>query len=163
MSSIAKTPLDQDKAPAAHAERLCLWPVRVRVLLIVVTMIGAVGLRVASLSVGRETQGPFWAALVLAVDPNSAPPAVLGALPHVGESLVKKIVTQREIFPFQSLGDMRHRVRGLGPATLARLAPHLRIGPSGQPNPSQEDHHSLIVAIPSSTELAQGPDESDLQ
>jgi competence protein ComEA len=163
MSSIASTPLDQASAPAAHAERLCPWPVSVRVLLIVVTMIGAVGLRTASLRLGRESRGPFRAAPVLVVDPNSAPPAVLGALPHVGGALVKKIVEQREIRPFQSLGDLRHRVRGLGPATLARLAPHLRIGPSGQPDPSQEDDHPLIAAIPSPTTLAQGSGASDVR
>lgn len=163
MSSIANTPLNQGSAPAAHGERLCPWPLRVRLLLIVVTMTGAVGLRTASLRLGRENRGPFRAAPVLMLDPNSAPPEVLEALPHVGGALVKKIVEQREIRPFQSLGDLRHRVRGLGPATLARLAPHLRIGPSGQAKPSQEGHHPLIVAIPSSTKLAQGPGESDLR
>src|SRR4051794_23728745 len=112
MSSIASTPLGQGSAPAAHAERLFPWPLSVRVLLIVVTMVGAVGLRTASLSAGHETRGPFRAPPVLAVDPNSAPPEVLGALPNVGGALVKKIVEQRAIRPFQSLGDLRRRVRG---------------------------------------------------
>jgi competence protein ComEA len=163
MSSNANMPLDQASAPAAHAERLCLWPMSVRVLLIVVTMIGAVGLRMASLRLGCEPGGPFRAVPVLLVDPNSAPPEVLGALPHVGGALVKKIVEQREIRPFQSLGDLRHRVRGLGPATLARLAPHLRIGPSGQPNPSQEDHHPLIAGIPGPRNLARRSSEFDVR
>jgi competence protein ComEA len=137
--------------------------VRVRVLLIVVTMIGAVGLRTASLSLGRETRGPYREAPVLVVDPNSAPPEVMGALPHVGAALVKKIVEQRETRPFQSLGDLRRRVRGLGPATLARLAPHLRIGPSAQPGPAQKDLQPLIAAIPSPRKRAQGPGESDVR
>jgi competence protein ComEA len=100
---------------------------------------------------------------VLVVDPNSAPPEVLGALPHVGGALVKKIVEQREIGPFQSLGDLRRRVRGLGPATLARLAPHLRIGPSRQLDPLQEDHHPRIAAIRGPTKLARGSGESDVR
>ena len=54
---------------------------------------------------------------------------MLGALPHVGPSLVKKLVEQREVRPFASIEDLRRRVRGLGPATMARLAPHLRIAP----------------------------------
>ena len=163
MSSIANTPLNQGSAPAAHGERLCPWPLSVRLLLIVVTMIGAVGLRTASLRLGRENRGPFRAAPVLVLDPNSAPPEVLEALPHVGGALVKKIVEQREIRPFQSLGDLRHRVRGLGPATLARLCPHLRIGPSGQPKPSQEDHHPLIAGIPGPRNLARRSSEFDLR
>jgi competence protein ComEA len=160
MSSIANTPLDQGSSPAAHAE-LCLWPVSVRVLLIVVTMLGAVGLRTASLRAGRESRGPFRAAPVLVLDPNSTPPEVLGALPHVGGALVKKMLEQREIRPFQSLGDLRHRVRGLGPATLTRLAPHLRIEPIGQPASAREDDHPLVAAIPGPTKLAQGSAESD--
>jgi competence protein ComEA len=163
MSSTANTQLQQGLKPAAHAERLCPWPVSVRVLLIVVTMIGAMCLRMASLRMGSEGRGPFRAAPVLVVDPNSAPPEVLRALPHVGGALVKKIVEQRAIRPFQSLGDLRHRVRGLGPATLARLSPHLRIGPSGQPNFTQDDRHSLIAAVPSRPRLSQGPGDSDVR
>jgi competence protein ComEA len=127
----------------------------VRVLLIVVTMAAAVGLRTASLRTGCETGGPFSLTPVLAVDPNSVPPKVLEALPHVGGSLVKKIVEQRGIRPFQSLGDLRHRVRGLGPATFARLAPHLRIGPGEQPSPPRDDRKALMASVPSPRKLAQ--------
>jgi competence protein ComEA len=160
MSSIANTPWNQDSKPAAFAARLWPWTVGVRVLFIVVTMLGAIGLRMASLRLNCEARGPFRAVPVLVVDPNSAPPEVLGALPHVGGALVKKIVEQREIRPFQSLADLRHRVRGLGPATLARLAPHLRIE---QPNPTQDDRHRLIAAIPNPQKLAQGPGDSDVR
>jgi competence protein ComEA len=163
MSSVANTPQDQGSAPATHRDQLCPWPLRVRLLLIVVTMTGAVGLRTASLRLGRENRGPFRTAPVLVLDPNSAPPEVLGALPHVGDALVKKIVEQREIRPFQSLSDLRRRVRGFGPATLARLAPHLRIGPSGQPKPSQEDHRPLIAGIPGPRNLARRSSEFDLR
>ena len=156
MSSTSSTPLDHGSKLTAHAERLCPWPVSVRVLLIVVTMIGAVGLRTASLRLGCETCGPFRAAPVLVVDPNSAPPEVLGALPHVGGSLVRKIVEQREIHPFQSLGDLRRRVRGLGPATMARLAPHLHIGP-------RESYNPQLAAVPSRSRVARGLDDSSLR
>jgi hypothetical protein len=163
MSSTSSTPLDHRSKLAARAERLCPWPASVRVLLIIVTMSGAVGLRAASLCLGCESHGPFRVVPELVVDPNSAPPQVLGALPQVGEALVKKIVEQREIRPFQSLGELRHRVRGLGPATLARLVPHLRIGQRVQPDPTQEDDHPRVASVPVTRKLAEGPDESDVR
>ena len=154
MSSSATTPLSEGPVRTAHGERLCPWPMSVRVFLIVVTMIGVVALRTSSLGLGREACGPFRPVPVLVIDPNSAPPEVLGALPQVGGALVKKIVEQREIRPFQSLDDLRRRVRGLGPATLARLQPHLRIGPSGQPSPTQDDRSSVDRRDPWSRETA---------
>jgi competence protein ComEA len=163
MFSTSSTPLDHGSKLAAHAERLCPWPASVRVLLIGVTMIGAVGLRVASLRLGFESHGPFRVMPELVVDPNSAPPQVLGALPHAGGALVKKIVEQRELRPFQTLGELRRRVRGLGPATLARLAPHLRIGQRAQPDPTQEDDHPRVASVPITRKLAEGPDESDVR
>jgi competence protein ComEA len=64
---------------------------------------------------------------VLVVDPNTAPTAVLGALPRLGPSLVGKIVAARQATPFRSLDDLDTRVQGIGPATLAALRPYLRI------------------------------------
>jgi competence protein ComEA len=66
----------------------------------------------------------------LVVDPNTAPPEVLLALPRVGPTLVKAIVAARREAPFESLADFDARVRGVGPATLAALKPHLRIEPA---------------------------------
>jgi Helix-hairpin-helix motif len=60
----------------------------------------------------------------LRLDPNTAPPEVLTALPHVGASLVDRWVTAREERPFRSLEDARARVRGLGVATLGQIAPY---------------------------------------
>jgi hypothetical protein len=91
---------------------------------------------------------------VLAVDPNSAPAGVLESLPHLGPALVKKIIEQRAIRRFDSIADMRQRVRGLGPATLALLSPHLRFGTSGEraePPAMQGD------SVPGDQRLAQGP------
>jgi hypothetical protein len=46
-------------------------------------------------------------------------------------------------------------VRGLGPATLAGLAPHLHIG-------SRESHNPQLAAVPSRSRVAQGLDDSSL-
>ncbi|MCA1686130.1 MAG: helix-hairpin-helix domain-containing protein [Planctomycetia bacterium] len=66
----------------------------------------------------------------LAVDPNTAPPQVLLALPRLGPVLVGRIVAERERRPFRSLDDFDARVRGVGPATAAGLRPFLRFGPA---------------------------------
>ena len=70
---------------------------------------------------GAATTG----APTLRLDPNTAPPQVLGALPHLGPSLVRQLVHARELRPLSSLEDAGRRVRGLGPATRAALAPYL--------------------------------------
>ena len=59
----------------------------------------------------------------LRLDPNTVPPEVLTALPHVGASLVDRWIKAREERPFDSLEDARVRVRGLGAATLGQIAP----------------------------------------
>jgi hypothetical protein len=59
----------------------------------------------------------------LRLDPNTVPPQVLTALPHVGSSLVDRWVKAREERPFRSLDDARERVRGLGAATAEQIAP----------------------------------------
>jgi len=63
----------------------------------------------------------------LVVNLNTAPPAVLAALPRLGPSLVNRIVTARERAPFRSLDDLDARVQGIGPATIVALKPFLRI------------------------------------
>jgi len=68
---------------------------------------------------------------VLIVDPNTAPPQVLGALPKLGPALVGRIVAARGEMAFRSLDDIDARVRGVGPVTIAALRPHLRIERSG--------------------------------
>ena len=64
----------------------------------------------------------------LVLDANTAPVRALVALPHVGPALAKRLVEARAGRPFSSLDDLRERVRGVGPVTLARLEPYLRIG-----------------------------------
>jgi competence protein ComEA len=72
----------------------------------------------------------------LVVDVNTAPGGVLLALPRLGPVLVGRIVAEREREPFHSLEDVDARVRGIGPATVAALRPHLRFvseEPAGAP------------------------------
>jgi DNA uptake protein ComE-like DNA-binding protein len=90
-------------------------------------MSAAVALRVAGYVLNAGPQPTHHVPAVLLVDPNTAPAHVLEALPHVGPSLVNQIIQQRSRQSFKSFQDMRRRVRGLGPATLARLAPYLRL------------------------------------
>jgi hypothetical protein len=68
----------------------------------------------------------------LRLDPNTVPPEVLTALPHVGASLVDRWVKAREERPFRSLEDARARVRGLGVATLGQIAPFFEFPEGGR-------------------------------
>ncbi len=131
------------------------WPARARVLLALIVLISGVALRVASDSLGTGRQRTCRVVPVLVIDPNTAPASVLEALPHVGPSLVKQFMEQREIRPFGSTADLRRRVRGLGPVTLARLAPHLRIAASSDSFADPDVLKSL--SAPGQTKLAQGP------
>lgn len=60
------------------------------------------------------------------LDPNTADPALLEVLPGLGPARVQAIVTARRQAPFRSLKDFQDRVRGIGPASSARLDPYLR-------------------------------------
>ena len=102
-----------------------------------VVILAAMGLAMASRFDQPSSGEAFAVAPELSVDPNTAPARVLTALPHVGPTLVREWVAARNDRPFSSLEDARHRVRGLGPATLAQIAPYLRFEPSTQ---SDADH-----------------------
>ena len=88
------------------------------------------GLAVAALAPSRRAEPARPPALVL--DVNSAPVEALSALPGVGPALAAEIDARRSEAPFVDLPDLARRARGVGPATLARLAPHLRVGPRGR-------------------------------
>jgi DNA uptake protein ComE-like DNA-binding protein len=77
------------------------------------------------------------ATVVLRVDPNTAPSAVLEALPRVGPATAAKIIAAREDRPFGDLDDLDRRVRGIGPVTRDALAPYLRFDGGSSP-PSKE-------------------------
>jgi hypothetical protein len=134
------------------------WPIGVRVLLTALGLVAALGLRLADRGVASGVGAACKVAPRLVIDPNTAPPGVLAALPHVGPALVRKLIEQRQVRPFASMGDMRRRVRGLGPATLARLGPYLRIGPPGGRSPGPQNTADLPG--PDGTELAQASREA---
>ena len=93
------------------------------------TLLAAVaGLGLAGVT--GTAKGPYIVARPLVVDPNTAPRGVLGALPKMGPAMVGRIVAARDEAPFRSLDDLDARVRGIGPATIAALRPHLRIEPT---------------------------------
>ena len=105
---------------------------RARGVLAAAVIAAALGLAVASQSVPRSAGEGIVVAPDLLLDPNTAPPGVLETLPHVGRTLVRQLVAARAVRPFASLEDAGSRVRGLGPATLAQIAPYLRFEPSAQ-------------------------------
>lgn len=61
------------------------------------------------------------------VDVNAASPDELALLPRVGPSLAAAIVGDRDARgPFRSVNDL-DRVKGIGPATLEALRPHVTV------------------------------------
>ena len=93
------------------------------------TLLAAVaGLGLAGVT--GTAKGPYIVVRPLVVDPNTAPRGVLGALPKMGSAMVGRIVAARDEAPFRSLDDLDRRVRGIGPATIAALRPHLWIEPT---------------------------------
>lgn len=57
------------------------------------------------------------------IDLDVAPPDEIERLPRVGPTLARRIVANRDsLGPFGSLSGLR-RVKGMGPATMERLAP----------------------------------------
>jgi competence protein ComEA len=101
-------------------------------------MTAALSLGVASRSVRSSSGGGSARLPELVLDPNTAPKQVLMALPHAGPTLVGRLVKAREARPFASVEDARGRVIGLGPSTLAKLAPHLRFETRFGPDPDED-------------------------
>jgi competence protein ComEA len=108
------------------------WPVGARRVLAGAVILAVMGLAVASRGERSSSGGTSAVTPELVVDPNTAPPRVLTALPRVGPTLVREWVAARADRPFTSLEDAQDRVRGLGPATLLQIAPHMRFEPSTQ-------------------------------
>lgn len=105
------------------------WSAAVRGLLAAVA--AGSGLAVAALSPSRRAEPAR--APVLVLDANSAPVEALSALPGLGPALAAEIAARRREAPFVDLPDLARRTRGVGPATLARLSRHLRVGPRPVP------------------------------
>jgi DNA uptake protein ComE-like DNA-binding protein len=71
------------------------------------------------------------------IDLDHATATEIEALPRVGPATARRIVANRDsLGPFGSLAGLK-RVKGMGPASLARLAPLITFGgrPPGRPNP----------------------------
>ena len=62
------------------------------------------------------------------LDLNRADTMALQALPGVGPALARRIVEARRTAPFRSVEELA-RVKGIGPATLARLRPLITVHP----------------------------------
>lgn len=99
------------------------WNEPARVFLALLASAIAVGL----LATPRDALDPANNVPPLVIDLNTAPPAVLVALPRLGPSLVSRIVEARDRAPFRSLDDLDARVQGIGPSTITALKPFLRI------------------------------------
>jgi competence protein ComEA len=128
------------------------WPVGARSVLAGGLIVAAMGLALLRRSDHPKSGDAFTVAPTLVVDANTAPARVLTALPHVGPTLVRAWVAARADRPFTSPEDAQSRVRGLGPATLAQIAPYLRFEPS-----TQSDVHYIASAKgrkPSRSKLA---------
>jgi Helix-hairpin-helix motif len=114
------------------------------VLLAALAISAAIGLAVAGRDRPRRmAAGPQDSELVL--DPNTATPEALSALPHLGPTLARRISEARADGPFRSLEDVQARVRGIGPATLAQIAPYLRIDTQPMSRPAL-DAGSIAIA-----------------
>ncbi len=117
------------------------WTEGARVLLASVAIASAVMLAVSARDPGRHrvhdrvrptvsAPAPAPAERVaggLVLDANTATAEALETLPHVGPTLARRIVEARADGPFRSPKDLQTRVRGIGPVTLARITPYLRI------------------------------------
>jgi len=116
----------EEPSAARHHARAEIWPAEARALLAVIVVAMAIGL--LSMCRRPESSSPkaFAVAPKLVLDANSAPPQVLEALPTLGPTLVRRWVAARAQRPILSLADARKRVRGLGPASLAQIAPYLK-------------------------------------
>ncbi len=122
------------------------WTAPVRLWLTMLGALGALGL-IAVRGTGR-TDRSVPPAPCLIVDPNTAPPVVLSALPHLGPAMVRRIVAQRDTAPFRSLEDLDTRVRGIGPATAASLRPFLQVEQTATKAPGTDSEALSIRALP---------------
>lgn len=111
---------------SADAEGLWSAPGR-SVLTIALMVVGIVLMVVGRSDRNRDRGAAGRAAPVLVLDLNEAPIGALSALPGVGRNLARRIIADRQERPFGSPAELQERTPGVGPGTLARLAPHLRV------------------------------------
>jgi len=76
-------------------------------------------------------RGPARRLVGLPIDPNRADAATLESLPGVGPARAAAILAARAQRPFRRVEDLEH-VPGIGPRTLAGLAPWIAVGAPGE-------------------------------
>jgi competence protein ComEA len=123
------------------------WPEGARVLLAVLAIVAATGLALGRRGLTRGTE-PVVLTAELKLDPNTATPQALAALPHIGPTLARRIAEAQADGPFRSPQDLRARVRGIGPVTLAQIEPYLRFdaGPQVEPRPLDSQAIAIVDA-----------------
>lgn len=113
-----------------------IWPEEARILLGVLAIGLSIGLMAGGGHRPRERGTvPVLGASTWKLDPNEATAQALEGLPRIGPTLARRIVDARADGRFRSAEDLRDRVRGIGPATLARIAPYLQFDDQGLPSP----------------------------
>ncbi|HSG09151.1 MAG TPA: ComEA family DNA-binding protein [Longimicrobiales bacterium] len=93
------------------------------------------------------------------LDPNTAPEEALDRLPGVGVATARAIVRSREVDgPFRSPGDLS-RIKGIGPAAVSRMAPHLdfSVPPSTVPAPKRSAGRASTPAGPAPVDVNRAP------
>ena len=83
--------------------------------------------RAVSCAGGAALRGPARLLYGLPLDPNTEDAATLEVLPGIGAARAAAIVAGRAAHPYASVADLS-RVPGIGPLTLARIAPYLSVG-----------------------------------
>lgn len=66
---------------------------------------------------------PSREAVIFRVNINTAGADDLILLPGIGEKTAERIIAERALGPYSDISDLA-RVRGIGPATLERIAPY---------------------------------------
>ena len=157
MSSIRESPDAGGPGLRAAPGIRSSWPLPLgaRIVLLLLVFASALVLRLASWHQGYADRRFCRLMPVLVVDPNTAPPGVLGVLPHVGPKIVRRLIEQRASRPFESTADLRKRVRGVGPATMRDWRPHLPAELRKLGVPTGRDPGVMAVAVP--PRLVQGP------
>jgi hypothetical protein len=122
---------ESERPRRAEAGRPVRSLAKARFVVLAAVVVAALGLGFGGTG-GEESRNAMIAEVPgLRLDPNTVPPQVLTALPHVGATLVERWVKAREERPFESLEDAGSRVRGLGAATLAQIEPYFEL-PAGR-------------------------------
>ncbi len=61
------------------------------------------------------------------VNVNEAEWPEVAQIPDLGETLARRLVEERKTHgPYESLADLRRRVKGIGPKTLEKITPYLQ-------------------------------------